>query len=87
MPENSGLSLVELIVTITIIGLVTGMVALNPVQTIRKGSSTAPNECRARAIREAQAVTYLAGDALWYLCLPDGQVLEDSLVHLTGGVP
>lgn len=96
---RSGVTLVELMVTLALLGILTGVVGLaaGGARSVRRAEDPAANlaEARREALRRARAVRITvveAGVSYSATAFPDGSVVADTVFHadrLTGktGVP
>jgi prepilin-type N-terminal cleavage/methylation domain-containing protein len=89
--NSRGVTLVELLVVLTILGISAGVVALSLPGSIRSGTDLTGELLAAhlRAARTGEEQRVPAGAATWQapvLLLPDGRIISDSLDPF-GGAP
>lgn len=85
--ETRGVTLIELLAVVVVIGVIAGVTALAPLtRGTGKDANVAVRECRREALRLA-APRALNVDGQALLCLPDGQVAGAGPGQLIGRVP
>ena len=84
----SGTTLVELMVSLAILGLLAGLAAASLAGAPGRppGGEAALQAARASAIRSARRVAFVAPDGGRFLLLPDGRVIGPGIDPLTGEV-
>ena len=80
-----GLTLLELVIVLAIVGISAGVVALRPGAGITRAPEAALTRARRLAVARAELLRFVVrADGAWIVLAPDGSTIEDGT---SGGAP